>query len=346
MRTWPIVTGVVVVAGAAIATGIVVAGSDGDDVADASEATAPRSTVPVTRQDLAREVEFDGVVGHGPAAPVVLAGSGTVTWLPSVGDVMDPGDTVVELDGVPVVALAGAFPMWRALGPSVTAGKDVLQLEYTLTSLGYTDDGNMTVDDDWSSSTTRAVKAFQEDHGQDDDGTIDVGDIVWIGGRVRVDSVGGVLGQSAAEAAIEVTAPDQAVLVDADVANADLLAVDTTLDLELPTGETVTGTVSAVGAPTTDEQGTTTMPVEITMATTEPLNDGTPIDVTATEVSASGAIAVPVEAVLALAEGGYALEVVTGDGSTELVGVQLGVFADGYVQVHGDVAEGDEVVVP
>ena len=33
-------------------------------------------------------------------------------------------------------------------------------------------------------------------------------------------------------------------------------------------------------------------------------------------------------------------------GGTELVAVELGAFADGWVQVTGDVAEGDDVVVP
>ena len=55
-------------------------------------------------------------------------------------------------------------------------------------------------------------------------------------------------------------------------------------------------------------------------------------------------LAVPVRALLALAEGGYAVERVTATG-TELVPVELGAFADGYVQVTGTVAAGDTVVV-
>ena len=57
-------------------------------------------------------------------------------------------------------------------------------------------------------------------------------------------------------------------------------------------------------------------------------------------------LAVPVEALLALAEGGYAVEVSDGDGTTHLVGVELGVFADGLVEITGDVEAGDQVVVP
>ena len=88
------------------------------------------------------------------------------------------------------------------------------------------------------------------------------------------------------------------------------------------------------------------MPIEITLDGAEDLADGLPVDVTAKIVSAEGVVAVPVEAVLALAEGGYAVEVGLADGTTRLVGVELGVFADGYVEVTGEVAAGDQVVVP
>jgi hypothetical protein len=59
-----------------------------------------------------------------------------------------------------------------------------------------------------------------------------------------------------------------------------------------------------------------------------------------------GATAVPVAALLALAEGGYALEVAAG-GGPQLVPVEVGTYADGWVGVSGDGIEpGVEVVVP
>ena len=62
--------------------------------------------------------------------------------------------------------------------------------------------------------------------------------------------------------------------------------------------------------------------------------------------AAPGVTAVPVDALLALAEGGYAVERPVAGGGTELVAVEVGAFADGWVQVTGDLAEGDDVVVP
>jgi hypothetical protein len=57
-------------------------------------------------------------------------------------------------------------------------------------------------------------------------------------------------------------------------------------------------------------------------------------------------LTVPVDALLALREGGYAVELADAGGDTHLSGVELGLFADGRVQVEGDVEEGDQVVVP
>ena len=48
-----------------------------------------------------------------------------------------------------------------------------------------------------------------------------------------------------------------------------------------------------------------------------------------------------------IAEGGYAVEVADADGSTHLVGVETGIFDDGWVEVTGGgLEEGLAVVVP
>ena len=57
-------------------------------------------------------------------------------------------------------------------------------------------------------------------------------------------------------------------------------------------------------------------------------------------------LAVPVRALLALAEGGYARRASSGAAAPTWSPSSLGAFADGFVEVTGDLAEGDEVVVP
>jgi len=57
-------------------------------------------------------------------------------------------------------------------------------------------------------------------------------------------------------------------------------------------------------------------------------------------------LAVPVSALLALAGGGYGLEVVTPSGAHRIVGVTAGIFAVGRVQVSGPgIVAGTKVVV-
>jgi hypothetical protein len=77
--------------------------------------------------------------------------------------------------------------------------------------------------------------------------------------------------------------------------------------------------------------------------------DQAPVDVTITTAAVHDALVVPVDALLALAGGGYAIEVSGADGPHHLVAVTLGLFddADGLVQVTGSgLAAGQHVVVP
>ena len=74
--------------------------------------------------------------------------------------------------------------------------------------------------------------------------------------------------------------------------------------------------------------------------------DQAPVAASITTEVRKGVLAVPVNALLALAEGGYAVEVER-DGRRELVGVETGLFADGKVEVEGGgLRAGDRVVVP
>ncbi|MGH9210348.1 MAG: hypothetical protein ACRD2C_06650 [Acidimicrobiales bacterium] len=89
--------------------------------------------------------------------------------------------------------------------------------------------------------------------------------------------------------------------------------------------------------------------VEVTVTLEDPgaagALDEAPVTVRVVTRAAEDVVAVPLDALLALAEGGFAVERVVGR-HTELVAVETGAFADGWVEVAGDVAEGDEVVVP
>jgi hypothetical protein len=77
--------------------------------------------------------------------------------------------------------------------------------------------------------------------------------------------------------------------------------------------------------------------------------DQAPVQVSITTSSVDNALVVPVNALLALAGGGYAVEVVGAGGVHRLVTVDLGLFddAEGLVQVSGTgVHAGQQIVVP
>jgi hypothetical protein len=75
-------------------------------------------------------------------------------------------------------------------------------------------------------------------------------------------------------------------------------------------------------------------------------SDGEPVQVSLTVQSVQHVLAVPVAALLALAGGGYGLEVVEPSGHHVLVPVRTGVFAGGEVEVNGaGIAAGARVAV-
>jgi hypothetical protein len=147
------------------------------------------------------------------------------------------------------------------------------------------------------------------------------------------------------------------VSIDLDAAQQGLVKVGDKVTITLPDGTTTSGVVSRVGSVATtpsdssDSQDTSpTISVEVTL--THPAQAGhldqAPVLVAITTDTVKHALVVPVNALLALAGGGYAVEVSSG-GSRHLVPVELGLFDDaqGLVQVSGSgLEEGQRVVVP
>lgn len=90
--------------------------------------------------------------------------------------------------------------------------------------------------------------------------------------------------------------------------------------------------------------------VQVTVRLTDPgvagVADQAPVTVSIVSAQAHGVLAVPVSALVALAGGGYAVEVVAGAGRV-LVPVRTGLFASTLVQVSGPgLRTGQEVEVP
>jgi hypothetical protein len=143
--------------------------------------------------------------------------------------------------------------------------------------------------------------------------------------------------------------------------------VGETVSIVLPDQTTTTGTVAAVGppAPGTVSSGSSSsssssgggggsgQPEVTAVATVIPdhpevtgTGDGVGVQVALTVQSARDVLAAPIAALLALAGGGYGLEVVPPNGVHHLVGVTTGVFTGSQVQVSGQgIDSGTKVVV-
>jgi multidrug efflux pump subunit AcrA (membrane-fusion protein) len=138
-------------------------------------------------------------------------------------------------------------------------------------------------------------------------------------------------------------------------ADEGLLAVGDPVAVELPDFSTVPGTVVFVPqTPTVSASGSASFHVLVdvdepaAVAALADLPDETSVDVIYISDSVEDVMAVPVTALLALLEGGYAVEVKTGLGQTRLVAVEVGFFgSNNMIAVTSDGLQvGDQVVVP
>ena len=310
------------------------------------DSTADRSTASVERRTLRVFEELAGTLGHGEERPVSTGAPGTITGLPGAGDLVERGGTLFEVNGQPTVLLYGVMPAWRTLEPGTT-GPDVEQLEANLVELGYGD--GLTVDEIWDNATSAAVEAWQEAAGMTVDGRVDLGEIVFEPDAVLVAGLEATRGASVGPGApvLRVTDTDRVVTASLPAARRDGVDVGDTVEVELGDGSVVDATIEEIdAAPATAQDGSQTYGMRLVVGGLEAdVTDG-PVTLRFVRQERPDVLAAPVNALLALLEGGYAVERVTEDGLTELVAVEVGLFADSWVEISGDVAEGDEVVVP
>ena len=135
-----------------------------------------------------------------------------------------------------------------------------------------------------------------------------------------------------------------------DVVDADEFEIGQNASIVLPDETEVGGTVTTIGPVVQPADPQASPTVEITIGVdpdvgTEPV-EGAVTVITAGEVIESATV-VPTRALVALAEGGFAVVRARGGGETELIGIEIGTFDDGLVEVvEGDLVPGDDVVVP
>jgi peptidoglycan hydrolase-like protein with peptidoglycan-binding domain len=347
------------VALAAVAGGATWAVAGGDS--GSSEPTATSSagaTATVERRDLVQEETVDGTLGYSDVETLYAQGTGTVTALRKPGSVVGRGQALYWLAGKPVTLMYGEVPMWRRLDASSEDGRDIRELEWNLVALGYDPDRDIEIDGEWDWATTAAVKRWQEDRGLEETGAVEPGQVVFLPGPRRVGQLTttvGALLQPGGEV-METSSTKRLVTVDLEADQQSLVSQGEPAIVELPDGRSIDGTIATVGKvaesqtdPETGEQSDPTIPIRIRLAPGAKSGslDETPVDVSLEKERAKNALTVPVSALVALAEGGYAVEVVTASGSTRLLRVEPGMYADSIVEISGEgIEEGMKVVVP
>jgi hypothetical protein len=120
---------------------------------------------------------------------------GTITWLPSVGQVIKPGQALYKVGGEPVIIMNGTTPAYRNLSASDSAGQDILQLNRNLVYLGFDPDG-IVIDDEWQPATTGGVDLLQTSLRETETGSLTLGKIVFLPGAQLISTVDATLGST------------------------------------------------------------------------------------------------------------------------------------------------------
>jgi hypothetical protein len=360
-RSWLVTSGGL--AGAVAAGAVATVAATGGAPAPAAPAPPPVSTARVVRTNLVSTMLTEGTLGYAATRPVVNQLTGTYTQLPRPGRRIGAGGTLYAVDDLPVVLMTGRIPAWRPLLPGITNGPDVAELERNLIALGYASGLLAGPGDTWTDATTAAVERWQQAAGLPVTGEIGLGQVLFLPGPVLTGAPAVAVGDPAApgQAPYQVTTATRVVTVPLDPVNSPPVTLGERVRIILPSGVLSPGRIVAIGPPAPtgsggasgsqgSSSGGTAASTVLTVRPAHPRRTGTssgvPVQVALTTHAADGVLAVPVSALLALAGGGYGLEVVEPSGAHRLVGVHTGVFSGSQVQVSGpQIAAGTRVVV-
>ena len=276
---------------------------------------------------------------------------------------------------VGAVLMYGALPAWRDFEIGMEPGTDVLQLKENLVALGYGNFKNLRKDNVFDDETSRVISRMQSSLGLTTNGSLSFGEVIFMPGpsviasNTQFPQTGSMFTDKTTLLTltplqsvnttimsngdvIEGATSLQRVSTQIDVADQTLVAVGTNVKIELPNNQLVDGRVASVGdvaiVPSGNQAGNPYLEVTIDIVGTEDLQQwtGASVVVSVTESVASNVLSAPITSLLALLGGGYALEVAENTG-TRLVAVELGVYADNWVQISGaGLDENTLVVVP
>lgn len=359
-------------------TGLVVDGVFDDDTRDAvlrwqediglptTGVVAPTDVVPGPATATGVTVEVGDRVGEGQVplrlatadahALVATPTRGEVEPVVAAGDELVGGTVLFIVDELPSIAVVTDVVLDRDLAEGVDDGDDVEVLEQLLVDLGHADD-ELVVDRTFDEATADAVQAWEETLAEQHDelvpdGEVDAGQLLAVAGGVVTD-VESYEAAVPGDVVVRVEPASRArtVAIDVDADERASLAVGDPVTVTLPDGTVVDGAVAAIATssavPAGRPDAAPAFAVEIDVPDVgEAAVDLVEVDVEVGLVDrlVADATTVPVTALVAAADGRFAVEVVEADGTTRFVAVEPGLFADGRLAVTG-IEPGTTVVV-
>ncbi len=314
---------------AAAGTGLAVGLPTGAPQATASTGSA--KTAKIVKQNLSDTSSKNGTLGFGGTTKITNKINGTITWVPDTGATIQRGETLYKVDDQPIVLMYGTLPFYRPISAGTT-GNDVKQLYANLKALGFS-----------------SIKAWQKKLGLTQTGVVEPGRVVCAPAAIRVDTLAHNVGDYAMGEVLSYTGTKRVITCTLDSNDSRLTKVKN-VKVTLPDGTIVDGAIDSAKSVVQSSQGgdpTTRIEVVISLGDTKLDFDQAAVKVAFTSSTRANVLTVPVAALLALKEGGYGVELVSANGSRQIVAVHTGLFAGGRVEISGEgISEGLTVGMP
>lgn len=203
-----------------------------------------------------------------------------------------------------------------------------------------------------------AIKRWQKSVDTELTGVLESSDVVVTRSAVRVSEVSAQTGDAAANDLLSVSATTKSVRIPVETLDLGTIKAGQKVTVMLPDGTETAGEVATIGTTIKADQegengtGVTKINVTVSVDDAEAVKgiDAAPVQVRFEGETKKGVLAVPVGALLALREGGYAVRLAEGrsaggrSAGGRLVPVDTGMFARGLVEISGEgLAEGMKV---
>lgn len=323
------------------------------DIAAESKPPAPSIiTHPIDRREIHATFVTRGTVARGNTYEIELLANPApdgalpmVTWIAPLGTSIAEGDIVVVVAGRPVIALEGSLPLYRNLA-SGDIGDDVRQLEGALQRLGLFD-GTPDTRFDWT--TERAVRQLYRSVGHTHPEQVLVAELLFLPELPKtVVDQSAELGRLLAGPVLSLSSEQLHVLLDLPAEVASRLTVGQLVEVDdAVSGVSTWGQIESIEFGHDVSVGFASVRVSLESDVDALAGVSVRVRLT-TEASEGLVLVVPAVAVVTTSTGETRVEVVGTDGSVRSAAVEVGVSADGFVEIRsvdGDLMEGDLVSV-